>query len=100
MEHYMREHLTEDMIAEAARLYDVDPKTIHFLGGFENFVYEYTKHNQAYILRFVHSNHRSYDHVLAELEFIDYLHQHAASVSNVVHSIQNAIVERLPIDDT
>ena len=100
MEHYMRDHLTEEIIDKAMKLYDIEANTIHFLGGFENFVFEYVKHGISYILRFVHSNHRPYEHVLAELEFIDYLHEKGASVSNVVHSIHDHIVEQVDIDDT
>ncbi|QMS84487.1 phosphotransferase enzyme family protein [Candidatus Xianfuyuplasma coldseepsis] len=98
MEQYMQQELTDKIIEQAAILYDADPTTITKIGGFENFVYEYHKNKQDYILRFVHSGHRTYDLVLAEIEFIDYLDHHDARVSTVVHSIHDKIAEKITIN--
>jgi Ser/Thr protein kinase RdoA (MazF antagonist) len=100
MEAYMRDQMTEDILKKAAVLYKLSRDTISFLGGFENFVYQVNKPDQAYILRLVHSNHRSYNEVLAELEFIDYLAHNGACVSTVIHSKQDHIVEQLFINKT
>lgn len=97
MEKTIKEALTESVVLEAANRYQIDRKAVRYLGGFENFVYEFERDNHHYIMRFVHSIHRSYDLVLAELEFIEYLHQNGASVSLVVHSASNQKVEK--IDD-
>lgn len=80
-------------------MFDVPFKDIVFLGGFENFVYEFSKQSKDYILRFVHSTHRPYNQVLAELEFIDYLSKHNASVSTVITSKNNLIAERINLNE-
>ena len=95
MEAYMQNELTEAVLQEAAKLYGVDPSTITKVGGFENFVFTYDKNQESYILRFVHSGHRTYDLVLAEIEFIDYLDHNDARVSTVIHSINDHIAEQI-----
>ncbi|MDC0558964.1 phosphotransferase [Candidatus Izimaplasma bacterium] len=99
MELLIKNAMNDKLIKDAAILYDVDVKDIKYVGGFENFVYEYNKDDKDYILRFVHSLHRTYDLVLAELEFIDYLDKNGAKVSTVVHSATNSLVERINLDD-
>lgn len=92
--------LTEDVIRQSATLYDTPFDTIKKVGGFENFVFEYIKNDNEYILRFVHSSHRTEEQVYAELEFIDYLDQNNARVSTVVHSINDRLLERVMINDS
>ena len=48
-----------------------------------------------YILRFVHSSHRSFDLVVAEIEFIDFLFNSGANVSRVVKSKNNLVSEEV-----
>lgn len=98
MEAYMKEHMTEDILNKTVELYQVQRENITFLGGFENFVYQVEGSNQSLIIRFVHSNHRTLLEVVAEIEFIDYLSRHGASVSTVIHSKNDNIVEQIPID--
>ncbi len=69
------------------------------VGGFESFVFEFSDGSESYILRFVHSSHRVYEQVLAELEFIEYLDSNNSPVSTVIHSINNKTVEKIEIDD-
>lgn len=90
--------MNNDILQTAAKLYQFKTENISFLGGFENFVYEASKLGQDYIIRFVHSKHRPHNQVLAEIEFIDYLAQNQASVSTVVHSVNESIVENITID--
>lgn len=98
MEAYMKDHMTEDILDKTAKLYQLQRENISFLGGFENFVYQVEDSNQSLIIRFVHSNHRTLLEVLAEIEFIDYLSHHGASVSTVIHSKNDKIVEQIQID--
>lgn len=100
METYMREQMSEEILRKAADLFQFKRDSISFLGGFENLVYLVQQPKQDYILRFVHSNHRSYHEVLAEIEFIDYLAHNGASVSTVIPSTNNHIVERISINDS
>ena len=91
--------LTEAIIEESAVLYNTPFDTIKKIGGFENFVFEYIKNNSEYIMRFVHSSHRTKDQVFAELEFIDYLDKNNARVSTVVHSINDNLLEVIGINE-
>jgi len=98
MENHIKEAMTDEIVKKALVYYDIDESKIKSLGGFENFVYEYSKNDELYILRFVHSSHRVYNYVLAEIEFIDYLHENGANVSKVVKSINNNVSERVDIN--
>ncbi len=92
--------LTEAIIRESAMLFDTPFDTIKKVGGFENFVFEYRKNDEEFIMRFVHSSHRSENQVYAELEFIDYLDKYNARVSTVVHSINENLLEVIRINDS
>ena len=98
MEQFILESMNDEILHEAALLYDIQFETIKKIGGFENFVFEYHKNDNDFILRFVHSGHRSYEQVLAELEFIDYLAKNSAKVSTVMHSHFNNLVEKVELD--
>ena len=50
-------------------------------GGFANFIYEYQKEGQPFILRFSLSTYRSLDMIKAEVDFIKYLHDHGVPVA-------------------
>lgn len=99
MEKHIKESMNDTFLKQAAVLYDVPFKSIEYLGGFENFVYVYTKDEIDYVLRFVHSDHHDYNLVLGEIEFIDYLDKHNASVSTVIHSVNDRVVEQIMINE-
>ena len=99
MEIAIQNSLTDEVLAKAAILYNTPIDSIKKIGGFENFVFEYIKDNESYILRFVHSGHRTTIQVLAELEFIDFLDKSGAPVSTVVHSENSNLVEVIDIDE-
>ncbi|XMB71887.1 phosphotransferase [Mycoplasmatota bacterium WC30] len=99
MEQHIREAINDELVKQAGLFYDVDFYEIKFHGGFESFVYIYTKNSVEYILRLVHSDHRIYEHVLGELEFIDYLAKNGACVSTVIQSKNGKIVEKLRINE-
>jgi hypothetical protein len=44
------------------------------LGDFENYVFEAYRGNNPVILRITHNSHRSKDEILAELDWMNYLH--------------------------
>lgn len=99
MEQIIQQAMNDDILAQASILYDFAKDTIKDIGGFENFVFEYEKNNTPYIIRFVHSKHREYHYVLAELEFIDYLNRNGASVSTVIHSKDDHLVEKIELEN-
>lgn len=95
MEEKIKNAMNNEVIDKALDLYNIDESRFKYLGGFENFVYEYEEDNAFYILRFVHSTHRSYKLVLAEIEFIDYLFENKANVSRVVKSRNSLVAEKI-----
>lgn len=95
MENIIKESFNDNVLHQALSLYGISSNDIKSLGGFENFVYEYTKDNTQYILRFTHSSHRDVNQVEAEIEWIEYLHQNNASVSRVVLSIHGNHIEQV-----
>jgi Ser/Thr protein kinase RdoA (MazF antagonist) len=99
MEKHIRESLNDEILIKACNLYEISLEQLNELNGFENFVYDFRKDNVDYVLRLVHSDHRTYDLVLAEIEFIDFLDKHSAYVSTVFKSINNQVVEKVYIND-
>ena len=98
MEKHIFDAMNDDIIKVAAPKYGVSFEQIKRLGGFENFIYEFTDKGNDYVLRFVHSNHRTFEQVYAELEFIDYLDKNDCAVSTVMHSENDNLVEVIEID--
>lgn len=99
MEEHIRKAINDDVIKKAAKLYDASFNDVVYIGGFENFVYEITKGNTEYILRLAHSDHRKYNEILAEIEFIDYLSKNGANVSQVIKTNNNELSEVIKTDN-
>ncbi len=91
MERHIQEAMNDEVIKAASLKFDIPFESIKRIGGFENFIYEFNKNGLDIILRFAHSNHRSFEYVLSELEFIDYLSKSGANVSTVIHNNDDEI---------
>lgn len=96
LEQHIQQAMNDEIIKQASTHYGIRFEDIKHVGGFENFIYEYSKDENDYILRFVHSTHRSYEHVFAELEFVDYLAKSGANVSTMVHTIEDELLVKIP----
>jgi Ser/Thr protein kinase RdoA (MazF antagonist) len=74
--------------------YTVEPINSH--EGGRNVVYVCDKEgDESYILRVSYQNDRSREDYLAELEYIRYLYEHGASVSNVIVSKDGNLLEEV-----
>lgn len=71
----------------------MEPSSLRMLNGFENVVLEAAFDNRPCILRLTHSSHRSKDQVEAELDWIDFLAGHGASVCVPLRSRTGALTE-------
>lgn len=91
MEKHIQQAMNDDVIKEASLKFDIPFESIKRIGGFENFIYEFNKDGKDIILRFAHSVHRTFEYVLSELEFIDYLSKSGANVSTVIHNKDDEI---------
>lgn len=99
MEQHIQNAMNDSIIKQAAPHYGVEFEDIKRLGGFENFIYEYSKNNEDFILRFVHSTHRTFEQVFAELEFIEYLSNNGANVSMMIHTENDELLIKIPTEN-
>lgn len=97
MESRIKSLFNDYIVDEACKKYDIELEKLQFIGGFQNFVYEYRQNNKEFILRFTHSSLRSIDLVEAELEWIHYLSDKGVSVSRPVPSTKGSLFEVVDI---
>lgn len=87
---FLDEHATEG----AAR-FGLSHDELSFIGGFQNFIYSYTREGCKYILRFTPGTLRTQEGIEAELEWIRYLVENGMQVSEPIRSAQGIDVERV-----
>ncbi len=100
MDQHFKEDLTSKILNQACACFGINPLSLRELDGFENLVFDYKQNNQYYIFRLVHSDHKTFDEVLGEIEFIDFLMKNGAYVSTMIHSLNGNLVERIPINES
>lgn len=93
MERHILDLFSDNILKKSAEYFGVNLDVVKKVGGFENFIYEYNKDNQDYILRITHSDHRELNMVQAELEWLDYLAKNDANVCMPVQSVNGNFVE-------
>lgn len=98
MEPQVKALFNESMLEVAKTLYPMDEGSLKLLGGFESFVYEYTLNQQAHILKFTHSSHRTRDQIDSEFDFVNHLYQQGARVSKPVTTRHGNYTHRIPVD--
>jgi amicoumacin kinase len=69
------------------------------LGDFENYVFEAYRENTPVILRITHSSHRDKDQILAELDWMNYLHNQNVKCPEAFKSLKNELIEALQASD-
>ena len=99
MEPKIKALFDESMLEGAKTLYDMDEGSLKLLGGFESFVYEYTKHQQSYILKVTHSSHRTKDQIDSEFDFVNYLFLNGGRVSKPTLTRHGNYTHRIPLDE-
>lgn len=95
MEKEIQALLNKEIIKEAADRFGVDIDEVKLIGGFQNFIYEYKKQGNPYILRLTHSSHRSENLIKGELDFIKYLSNNGVSASRPIYSRYNLLTEKV-----
>jgi len=86
---------TDQILHDAARRYGVEPEGIRSLGGFESFVYEFTKQDEDYVLKITHTIRRSVNYIRGEIEWVNYLADQGIKGSRVIPSEQGNLVEEI-----
>ena len=95
MEKHVKALFNDQVLKEAAIFYSVTFEDLVFVGGFENFIYGFTKDSEEYIMRISHESHRTLSQVAAELDFVNFLAHYDANVSTPVLSIHQRLVEQV-----
>lgn len=78
---------------ESARRFRLKPDKLNLISEVENFVYENSDIDSPYILRITHDSHRTFDAIMGEIEWMEYLHANNVSVPQPIPSAQEALVE-------
>lgn len=99
MDKFIHELFTNDIFEDLIKQFGLTSNEVYKVGGFENYIYGYKRHNQDYILRISHSSHRSLEMIKAELDFVFYLATNNANVSTPVKSINEELVEKVDCND-
>ncbi|HEY5561394.1 MAG TPA: phosphotransferase [Clostridiaceae bacterium] len=100
MEKEIKELMNDGILDTAAKRFGLKLTDLSYIGGFQNFVYEYLKEDRWYILRITHSSHRSENNLLGELDFINYIHSNGVSVSRPIISVFGKLTEIIEIADS
>ena len=96
MEKRIKDRFNEHILQEAMKHYRINEVDIHLLDGFESFMYEFNRGDEAFILRLAHSIRRSENLIQGEVDWINYLYQGGASVSQAILSEAGNLVETIP----
>jgi len=96
VEQTIRERFNEEILAEARWRYSLTADALKDMGGFESFIYAFTKDDSHYILRIGHSRRRSADMIRGEVDWLNYLAAGGAGVARAVVSAIGELVEMLP----
>ncbi|HUV27440.1 MAG TPA: phosphotransferase [Anaerolineales bacterium] len=97
MEKKIKERYSDQILYHAMTAFGIRADQIQILDGFESFIYEFDRDNKSYILRIGHSLRRSENLMRGEIDWINYLHQGGAGVSQAIVSEAGDLVIR--IDD-
>ena len=100
MEREAKALFTEQMVQEGSYRYGLSLNALSHIGAWQNFIYEYQKDGEAYILRFTPSSHRSERDVQAELNWILDLASHGMSVSVPIVSAEGKWTEVIPANES
>ncbi|AIQ30598.1 MULTISPECIES: phosphotransferase enzyme family protein [Paenibacillus] len=85
----------KDIMRIAANRYGINPDELTYIGGFQNFVYEYQRSGGMYILRITPGIHRTAEQVRAELDWIMYLTRNGISASGPILSTNGNLTEAI-----
>ena len=97
MEQRIKDRYSDLILQEAIRRYRIPSDQIQPLDAIENFVCEFKRGGNSYILRIGHSLRRTEAMIQAEVDWINYLATGGVSVSQAIRSESGKLVEL--IDD-
>lgn len=86
------------MLAKGAAKFNVNVDTLQLIGGFSNNVFECSRKGEAIILKFYPSSTYKKETILAELDWICFLHTSGVNVTKPLHSVHGELFEVIPSD--
>ena len=94
-------HLYSDTIrTESMRRFGLTPVSLDILpDASHSYVYECKRDGKSYILKITHTIHRRPNHILGELEFINFLADGGVTVPRAVPSLSGNLVESVAADE-
>lgn len=98
MDQSIRNRYSDAILAEAMRRFGIAPGDIAELGGFESFIYRFTRDGRPYVLRITHSLRRTPQAIHGEVDWMNYLAAGGASVAGAAAAACGELVEA--IDDS
>ena len=93
MEQQIRERYSDAILQDAMRRYGIANDQIRPLDAFENFIYEFERGSQAYILRIGHSLRKNEAMIQGEVDWSNYLAEGGVSVARAIRSESGKLVE-------
>ncbi|PKO05774.1 MAG: hypothetical protein CVU41_10145 [Chloroflexi bacterium HGW-Chloroflexi-3] len=99
MKEEIRTLMNNQLISKAAAQWFGRGK-IELLDDVANFVYQFRSENRWKILRITHSSHRSEEQIVAELDWVNYLHDYGVPVANPYLSKNKRFTEVFPVQDS
>ncbi len=91
---------SDEIIDFGTRVFGLDHDSLEKLGSFENYVFSARKNNEACILRFTHSSHRTKEQVESELAWLQFLKENHAPVCGPFQSQNGQLVEEVDAQET
>jgi amicoumacin kinase len=98
MEKEILQYFNEEVLSLGANRFGIKLEELKHLGNWQNFIYEYMKENQLFILRFTPSLHRCMSSVKGEVDWLLYLSKNGISVSPPIQSAHGNFVEVIERD--
>lgn len=96
MDPKIRARLSDEVLSAAAGQYGITAADLRTVGGFESFIYAFTRDGQDYILRLGHDSRRPVDLVSGELDFINALAEGGTGVAAAVATNSGAWAANIP----
>lgn len=96
----IQEQYNENILLEVLKRYDVDKDKVSFIGGFDSYVYEFSKNGNDYILKITHSIRRSANYILGEIEWLNFMAEKGLAVARAIPSTFGNFVETFGDNDS
>jgi Ser/Thr protein kinase RdoA (MazF antagonist) len=97
MEKRIKDRYNDLILQQVMKSYEIQKDDIQLLDGFESFIYEFNRKGSSFILRIGHNLRRSENLIRGEVDWINYLYQGGAGVSQAILAENGDLV--IPIED-